>query len=186
MHKQEVINRAIILLLGLLAGVMTFVLRRGTPDVQAVQWIKFQYTIMFTLLGLLPMLRFRANDPSGRAVTEFLTIVILIVSALQPVDIVLNSLIAATVFLGSIAYFRFYAGSIGYFIILVGVLLFETYVYIMYTFWLWFQASGDPRFVMGLGMATIIVFALMRMLMKEYRKSTAANPVLGSALNPLN
>jgi hypothetical protein len=171
MHKDDIVNRALILLLGLLTGAMVFLVRERAPDVNELNVIEFHYSMIFLLLGLMPVLYVRARSLPGRAIAVYLIVTILVVVALEPKQLLFNGMLGMTVLLGSIAYFQFYGTSNTYFLLTVGAVVLELYGYGMMTVWGWYQRSDDLRFLLALAFLTVIAGIVFEMLRREFRQA---------------
>lgn len=170
--KQEVINIGLLTLLAAITGIGSFILRTHLPRQVVPPAVEIlQYSLAHMLLGLMPILAIRARTVEGRVTAIYLLIGLGTGLLLIPFDLVLNTFLSLTILVGGLVYFRFFRASNVWLLLLVGFFVVEFYVYGMWTIVSAVSRTGRLRLGIVAILLTVMLAAIGRMFLEEFRKS---------------
>jgi len=175
MNKDELVNVALIIILGILIGGSGLLYRDMLPTIFSSNLIKVHYSIAHIIVGTMPIMFLQAETPQGRATAIFVFFAVLLIVAVAPVRLLLNGMITMTVLFGSIAYFKFFAGKSTNYLAGVSLLLFELYAYAVWIMVRAFRNTDDLYFVLPPIFLTAMLGLLLNSMRDEYRKATSGS-----------
>lgn len=175
LSRQEQKNVGLILALALVTGFGSFVLRSKIPRFDLpLQLRAFEISLFFILLGLLPLMAWRARTAEGRAMAVFLMFagVVGLGATLQVVnDIAANVLLSLTILLMGLFYLNFFQGTVRHLIYLIGFIVLEIYLFAAWYLVRSVMAVQNLQIVIGLLLLTMIAIVIYKMFKIELRKS---------------
>ncbi|MFP9191215.1 hypothetical protein ACLI4Q_06065 [Natrialbaceae archaeon A-CW1-1] len=160
----------------MISGIGVYVVRSEIPYLTFESGLReFQFSLVYILLGLLPILFKRSGGAEGRAVSLFLSVSIVIGLWIQPQLDLINLVIVLLVMFGGFTYYGVYSGASNRELLgIISIIIFEWYLFTLYYMWLSFQETGDIRLtVLTVIYLTGAVLVLKKLLWAEYQKAIA-------------
>lgn len=178
---DELITSVSLLGFAIVSGLGALIIRSKTITIRSpsidINMILLQYSLLYFLLGLLPVLLRRSIGTEGWAVSLFLMISIFVGLLIRPEIDPFNIVIALLVMLGGFAYYSVFQNATNIELLgLIITVLTEIYVFLMYYMWIVLQATGDIRLA-GLTMIYLTggIIIIGRLLWVEIQKARAGS-----------